>query len=91
MNGMHRVLWAFLVTAGLASGLAACANLGGKPPVAVGLDGKVQNPMQLLGQLPLLELEFLLLLVLLALLRTQQTLCRSFRGQLFHQLKCREV
>ena len=53
MNGMHRVLWAFLVTAGLASGLAACANLGSKPPVAVGPDGKVQNPMQLLGQLPL--------------------------------------
>ncbi len=53
MNGMHRVLWAFLVTVGLAPGLAGCVNMGSKPSVAVGPDGKVQNPVQLLGQLPL--------------------------------------
>ena len=53
MNGMHRVLWAFLVTVGVASGLAGCVNMGSKPSVAVGPDGKVQNPVQLLGQLPL--------------------------------------
>jgi hypothetical protein len=53
MNGMHRVLWAFLVTAGLAVGLSGCANTGSSTSVAVGPDGKLQNPVQLLGQLPL--------------------------------------
>ncbi len=53
MNGMHRVLSAFLVTAGLAAGLSGCANTGSATSVAVGPDGKVQNPVQLLGQLPL--------------------------------------
>jgi hypothetical protein len=49
MNGMHRVLWTLLVTAAL----AACANTGSSTSVSVGPDGKVQNPVQLLGQLPL--------------------------------------
>ncbi len=53
MNGLHRVLWAFLVTAGLAVGLSGCANTGSSTSVAVGPDGKLQNPVQLLGQLPL--------------------------------------
>jgi hypothetical protein len=53
MNGLHRVLWAFLVTAGLAVGLSGCANTGSSTSVAVGQDGKLQNPVQLLGQLPL--------------------------------------
>ncbi len=53
MNGMHRLLWAFLVAAGLAGGLAGCASTSSTPSVGVGLDGKVQNPVQLLGQLPL--------------------------------------
>ena len=53
MNGLHRVLWAFLVTAGLAVGLSGCANTGRSTSVALGPDGKVQNPVQLLGQLPL--------------------------------------
>ncbi|WP_416560477.1 hypothetical protein ACHEXL_02480 [Limnohabitans sp. yimb22184] len=53
MNGIHRVLWALLVTVGLAGGLAACANTSSTPSVGVGPDGKVQNPVQLLGQLPL--------------------------------------
>ena len=53
MNGLHRVLWAFLVTAGLAVGLSGCANTGSSTSVALGPDGKVQNPVQLLGQLPL--------------------------------------
>jgi hypothetical protein len=33
--------------------LSACAIKGPAPSVAVGADGKVQNPVQLLGQLPL--------------------------------------
>ena len=49
MNGMHRVLWPLLVTAAL----AACANTGSSTSVSVGPDGKQQNPVQLLGQLPL--------------------------------------
>ena len=49
MNGMHRVLWTLLVTAAL----AACANTGSSTSVAVGPDGMLQNPVQLLGQLPL--------------------------------------
>jgi hypothetical protein len=53
MNGLHRVLWAFLVTAALAVGVAGCANTGSSTSVAVGPDGKLQNPVQLLGQLPL--------------------------------------
>ena len=53
MNGLHRVLGAFLVTAGLAVGLLGCANTGSSTSVAVGPDGKLQNPVQLLGQLPL--------------------------------------
>ena len=53
MNGLHRVLWAFLVTAGLAVGLSGCASTGNSTSVAVGPDGKLQNPVQLLGQLPL--------------------------------------
>ncbi len=53
MNGMHRLLWAFLVAAGLAGGLAGCASTASTPSVGVGPDGKVQNPVQLLGQLPL--------------------------------------
>ncbi|MFM2263008.1 MAG: hypothetical protein RI959_1684 [Pseudomonadota bacterium] len=53
MNGMHRLLWTLLVVAGLAGGLAGCANTSSTPSVGVGPDGKVQNPVQLLGQLPL--------------------------------------
>jgi hypothetical protein len=53
MNGMHRVLWTLLVTAALAVGLAGCASTGSSTSVAVGPDGKLQNPVQLLGQLPL--------------------------------------
>jgi len=53
MNGMHRVYGAFLVAVGLAAGLSGCANTGSATSVAVGPDGKVQNPVQLLGQLPL--------------------------------------
>lgn len=53
MNGMHRVYGALLVAVGLAAGLSGCANTGSATSVAVGPDGKVQNPVQLLGQLPL--------------------------------------
>jgi hypothetical protein len=53
MNGLHRVLGAFLVTASLAVGVSGCANTGSSTSVAVGPDGKLQNPVQLLGQLPL--------------------------------------
>ena len=53
MNGMHRLLWAFLVAAGLGAGLAGCASTSNAPSVSVGPDGKIQNPVQLLGQLPL--------------------------------------
>ena len=53
MNGLHRVLWAFLVTAALAVSLGGCASKGSSTSVAVGPDGKLQNPVQLLGQLPL--------------------------------------
>ena len=53
MNGLHRVLWAFLVTAALVVGVAGCASTGNSTSVAVGPDGKLQNPVQLLGQLPL--------------------------------------
>ncbi len=53
MNGLHRVYGALLVAVGLVAGLAACANTGSATSVAVGPDGKVQNPVQLLGQLPL--------------------------------------
>ena len=53
MNGMHRVYGALLVAVGLAAGLSGCANTGSSTSVAVGPDGKVQNPVQLLGQLPL--------------------------------------
>ena len=53
MNGMHRVYGAFLVAVGLAAGLSGCASTGSATSVAVGPDGKVQNPVQLLGQLPL--------------------------------------
>jgi len=53
MNGMHRVYGALLVAVGLAAGLSGCANTGSATSVSVGPDGKVQNPVQLLGQLPL--------------------------------------
>lgn len=49
MNAVQRVLGAFL----LALGLAGCATSSNAPSVGVGEDGKVQNPLQLLGQLPL--------------------------------------
>ncbi len=49
MNAVQRVLGAFL----LALGLAGCATSSNAPSVGVGTDGKVQNPLQLLGQLPL--------------------------------------
>ena len=49
MNAVQRVLGAFL----LALGLAGCATSSNAPSVGVGADGKVQNPLQLLGQLPL--------------------------------------
>ena len=46
---MHSVLFAIVVS----SGLVGCASNGHSPSVGVGLDGKVQNSVQLLGQLPL--------------------------------------
>ena len=49
MNFMHSVLFAIVVS----SGLVGCASKGHSPSVGVGLDGKVQNSVQLLGQLPL--------------------------------------
>ena len=50
MNGMQLLLWAILSVAGL----AGCANTTSKTTsVGVGLDGQVQNPLQLLGQMPL--------------------------------------
>jgi hypothetical protein len=50
MNGMQLLLWAILSVAGL----AGCANTTSKTTsVGVGLDGQVQNPLQLLGPLPL--------------------------------------
>lgn len=49
MNSAQRVLGAFL----LALGLAGCAATSNAPSVGVGADGKAQNPLQLLGQLPL--------------------------------------
>ncbi len=49
MNAVQRVLGAFL----LALGLVGCATSSNAPSVGVGADGKVQNPLQLLGQLPL--------------------------------------
>jgi hypothetical protein len=45
------LLWALLAVS--AVGLAGCASSGSSPSVSVGPDGKVQNPVQLLGQLPL--------------------------------------
>ena len=49
MNFMHSVFFAILASIGL----VGCASNGHSPSVGVGLDGKVQNPVQLLGQLPL--------------------------------------
>ncbi len=50
MNGMQLLLWAILSVAGL----AGCANTtSNTTSVGVGLDGQVQNPLQLLGPLPL--------------------------------------
>ena len=49
MNAVQRVLGAFL----LALGWAGCATSSNAPSVGVGTDGTVQNPLQLLGQLPL--------------------------------------
>ena len=50
MNGMQLLLWAILSVAGL----AGCAITTSKTTsVGVGLDGQVQNPLQLLGQMPL--------------------------------------
>ena len=50
MNVKHLLLWTLLLVAGL----TGCANTKNKSPsVGVGLDGQVQNPVQLLGQLPL--------------------------------------
>jgi hypothetical protein len=54
MKSLHRLTGAFLVVVWWGLGLTGCANTsGGSPSVGVGLDGKVQNPLQLLGQLPL--------------------------------------
>jgi hypothetical protein len=58
MNNMQRIsggLWGALLalSAFCALGLAGCASPGSSPSVGVGPDGKVQNPVQLLGQLPL--------------------------------------
>lgn len=58
MNTMQRIsggLWGALLalSAFCALGLAGCASPGSSPSVGVGPDGKVQNPVQLLGQLPL--------------------------------------
>jgi hypothetical protein len=58
MNTMQRIsggLWVALLalSAFCALGLAGCASPGSSPSVGVGPDGKVQNPVQLLGQLPL--------------------------------------
>ena len=58
MNTMQRIsggLWGGLLalSAFCALGLAGCASPGSSPSVGVGPDGKVQNPVQLLGQLPL--------------------------------------
>lgn len=53
MKGLYRVLWAFLVTAVLVVGVAGCASTGRSTSVALRPDGKVQNPVQFLGQLPL--------------------------------------
>jgi hypothetical protein len=48
MKVRHPLLWTLLLVAGL----AGCANTTNKSP-SVGLDGQAQNPVQLLGQLPL--------------------------------------
>jgi hypothetical protein len=57
MKTFDRLTGTFLAVvcaAGLVgSGLVGCASSGNSPSVGVGLDGKVQNPVQLLGQLPL--------------------------------------
>ena len=58
MNTMQRISGALrggllALSAFCALGLAGCASPGSSPSVGVGPDGKVQNPVQLLGQLPL--------------------------------------
>ena len=49
MNCIYTVFLALLVSIGL----MGCASNGNSTSIGVGLDGKVQNPVQLLGQLPL--------------------------------------
>jgi len=53
MNHFQPRVWAGLLTAVALLGLTACATPGSAPSVAVSPDGKVQNPQQLLGSLPL--------------------------------------
>lgn len=53
MNDIQRRLWIGVITAMGVVGLSACAVPASTPSVAVGADGKVQNPQQLLGQMPL--------------------------------------
>lgn len=58
MNTMQRISGALrggllALSAFCALGFAGCASPGSSPSVGVGPDGKVQNPVQLLGQLPL--------------------------------------
>jgi hypothetical protein len=53
MNDIQRRLWLGLAMAIGVVGLSACAVPASAPSVGVGLDGKVQNPQQLLGQMPL--------------------------------------
>ena len=53
MKTFHRWLATFLVAVLAGAGLIGCASTNNTPVVGVGADGKVQNPLQLLGQLPL--------------------------------------
>ncbi|WP_019430484.1 hypothetical protein [Limnohabitans sp. Rim47] len=53
MKTFHRWLATFLVAVLAGAGLIGCASTNNTPAVGVGADGKVQNPLQLLGQLPL--------------------------------------
>ncbi len=53
MKALHQWLGAFLVAVLAGAGLSGCASSNNTPAVGMGPDGQVQNPVQLLGQLPL--------------------------------------